>query len=136
MDPVQLRTYLNDKFDITKITAQQIRYWWLFYNQNFYKSEEDHINSAYNFLKSNQAAGCNLCFELLTSQVIAIGFTTPLFGKIKSIFEVHCDATYKTAKGRFELYGIICCFEGAGYPLAYLILDTTKVSKNEPKDER
>jgi hypothetical protein len=44
---------------------------------------------------------------------------------------VHCDATYKTAKGRFELYGIIGTFEGAGFPLAYLLLDITKAPSNE-----
>ncbi|CAG8835319.1 2316_t:CDS:1, partial [Racocetra persica] len=56
-----------------------------------------------------------------------IGFTTPLLNakNNQSITEVHCDAIYKTAKGRFELYGLIANFEGSGYPLAYLILDTT-----------
>ncbi|CAG8655579.1 624_t:CDS:1, partial [Scutellospora calospora] len=41
------------------------------------------------------------------------------------ITEVYCDAIYKTAKGRFELYRLISNFEDSGYPLAYLILDTT-----------
>ncbi|CAG8718190.1 18943_t:CDS:2, partial [Racocetra fulgida] len=130
MDPLQIRTYLQDKFDISKITAHQIRYWWSFFTQNFYKSEEDHVNSAYTFLKSEQAAGCELCFELMNSQIVAIGFITPLYNKIQQKSEIHCDATYKTVKGRFELYGIICNFEGSGYPLAYLILDTTKASEN------
>jgi hypothetical protein len=44
---------------------------------------------------------------------------------------IHCDATYKTARGRFELYGIIGTLEGAGFPLAYLMLDTTKVHGDE-----
>ncbi|CAG8693327.1 1136_t:CDS:2, partial [Cetraspora pellucida] len=82
MDPVQLRTYLYNKFDISKITLQQIRYWWSFFTQNFYKSDDDHVNSAYSFLKSNQAAGCELCYELITSQITAIGFITP-FQKLK-----------------------------------------------------
>ncbi|CAG8799257.1 20920_t:CDS:2 [Cetraspora pellucida] len=107
-----------------------------FFTQNFYKSDDDHVNSAYSFLKSNQAAGCELCYELMTSQTIAIGFITPLYGKIKQMSEIHCDATYKTAKGRFELYGLICNVKGAGYPLAYLILDTTKISDEEPQNER
>lgn len=50
---------------------------------------------------------------------------------LQSASSVHCDATYKTAKGRFELYGIIGTFEGAGFPLAYLMLDITK----DPNDE-
>ncbi|CAG8668807.1 44591_t:CDS:2, partial [Gigaspora margarita] len=74
-------------------------------------TDDNHINSAYSFLKSNQAMGCELCYELMTSQIIAIGFITPLYSKIKMKSEIHCDATYKTAKGRFELYGLICSFE-------------------------
>ncbi|KAF0546075.1 ATP-dependent DNA helicase pif1 [Gigaspora margarita] len=136
MDPVQLRTYLYDKFDLLKITLQQIRYWWLFFTQNFYKSDDNYVNSAYSFLKSNQATGCELCYELITSQITAIGFITPLYGKIKQIFEIHCNATYKTTKGRFELYGLICNVKGAEYPLAYLILDTTKISDEESQNER
>jgi hypothetical protein len=61
-------------------------------------------------------------------QVTAIGFTTPLFPVLCSASNVHCGATYKTTKGRFELYGIIGTFEGAGFPLAYLMLDITKAS--------
>src|SRR5688572_21463892 len=45
-----------------------------------------------------------------------------------STSSIHCDAIYKTAKKRFELYGILGSFEGAGFPLAYLMLDTTKAS--------
>ncbi|CAG8842464.1 36578_t:CDS:1, partial [Racocetra persica] len=43
----------------------------------------------------------------------------------QSITEVYCDVTYKTAKERFELYELISTFEGSGYLLVYLILDTT-----------
>jgi transposase-like protein len=47
---------------------------------------------------------------------------------------VHCDATYQTAKGRFELYGIVGSIKGAGFPIAYLIL-STKASNNEEQME-
>lgn len=50
---------------------------------------------------------------------------------LHSVSSVHCDATYKTAQGRFELYGLIGTVEGAGFPLAYLMLDITKVSGDE-----
>ncbi|KAF0527756.1 ATP-dependent DNA helicase pif1 [Gigaspora margarita] len=106
LDPTQLRTYLRDRFDISKITMQQIHYWWSFFTQNFYKSDENHIISTHNFLISSRANGCELCYELINSQIIAIGFTTPLFKNKQLVTEVHCDATYKTAKGRFELYGL------------------------------
>ncbi|CAG8852970.1 35008_t:CDS:2, partial [Gigaspora margarita] len=99
-------------------------------------SDDNHVNSAYSFLKSNQTTGCELCYELMTSQITAIGFITPLYSKIKQMSEIYCDAIYKTAKGRFELYGLICDIKGAGYPLAYLILDTTKISDEEPQNER
>jgi hypothetical protein len=45
---------------------------------------------------------------------------------LQSVSSVHCDATYKTARGRFELYGLIGTIEGAGFPLAYLMLDVRK----------
>lgn len=37
------------------------------------------------------------------------------------------DATYRTARGRYELYGIVVDVEGAGFPIAYIVIDTTKV---------
>ena len=40
--------------------------------------------------------------------------------------EIHIDATYKTAKGRFELYAIVGQFQGSGFALGYLILDAHK----------
>ncbi|CAG8445736.1 7597_t:CDS:2 [Cetraspora pellucida] len=73
---------------------------------------------------------CALCFQLETDNTTAIGFTTSLLEQ-SHYEEVHCDATYKTSKRRFELYGLIDDVEGTGFPLAYLILDTTKSSKNE-----
>ncbi|CAG8582761.1 7793_t:CDS:2 [Cetraspora pellucida] len=45
-------------------------------------------------------------------------------------YDIHCDATYKTAKGQFELYGIISSFYSAGFPLAYLMLNTTNALDN------
>ncbi|CAG8846371.1 34191_t:CDS:2, partial [Gigaspora margarita] len=36
-----------------------------------------------------------------------IGFITPLITELLSVSSIHCDAIYKTAKGQFELYGII-----------------------------
>jgi len=45
---------------------------------------------------------------------------------LSSVSSVHCDATYKTARGRFELYGLIGTIDGAGFPLAYLMLDVKK----------
>ncbi|CAG8828402.1 8394_t:CDS:2, partial [Gigaspora margarita] len=76
LDPTQLRIYFHDRFDISKITMQQIHYC--------------------------RANGYELCYELINSQIIAIGFTIPLFKNKQLVTEVHCDVTYKTAKGASE----------------------------------
>ncbi|KAF0429817.1 ATP-dependent DNA helicase pif1 [Gigaspora margarita] len=104
MSPIQLQTHLRNKFNNLIITSQQIYYWWTFFTQNFYKSNKDYIVSAYAFLKVSKANGCKLCFEKITDKITAIGFIIPLFKKILSVSEVYCDATYKTAKGHFELW--------------------------------
>ncbi|CAG8670345.1 4798_t:CDS:2, partial [Ambispora gerdemannii] len=88
---------------------------------------EDHVVSACHFLKGSHTVASELCFDWSTDLVTAIGFTTPLLAGLLSLSSVHCDATYKTAKGRFELYGIISNVESAGFPVAYLILNTTKL---------
>ena len=134
LDPVQIRNELRKKFDISKVTAKQIHYWWSFFTQRFYKMNDDHIISAQTFLTANRAADCDLCFELTTNQVTAIGFTTPLLSAIAYVSEVHCDATYKTSKGRFELYGLVGDIEGSGFPLAYLVLDTTRTQEDDSQD--
>ncbi|CAG8519174.1 11731_t:CDS:2 [Ambispora gerdemannii] len=74
---------------------------------------------------------CELCFDWSTDLVTAIGFTTSLLAGLLPLSNVHCDATYKTTKGHFKLYGIISNIEGAGFPVAYLILNTTKAPNNE-----
>lgn len=129
MDPVQLRTHIRQQFDTSSVTSKQIYYWWSTFCQRFYKSNDDHVVSARQFLKRSCVG--ELCFDWSTDFVTAIGFTTPLFTKLLSVSNIHCDATYKTAKGRFELYGIIGNVEGAGFPMAYLILNTTKTPSDE-----
>lgn len=58
-----------------------------------------------------------------TNTLTAIGFSTSFLNKLKDIKEIHIDVTYKTAKERFELYGIIGEKYGTGFALGYLILD-------------
>ncbi|CAG8685479.1 8365_t:CDS:2, partial [Ambispora gerdemannii] len=90
-----------------------------------------HVVSARHFLKGSYTVASEFCFDWNTDLVTAIGFTTPLLAGLLPLSSVHCDATYKTAKGCFELYRIIGNIEGAGFPVAYLILNTTKVPNNE-----
>ncbi|CAG8692859.1 5835_t:CDS:2, partial [Ambispora gerdemannii] len=104
---------------------------WLTSCQHFYKSDEDHVVSARHFLKGSHTVASELCFNWNTDLVTAIGFTTPLLAGLLPLSSIHCDATYKTTKGHFELYGIIGNIESAGFPVAYLILNTTKVPNNE-----
>ncbi|CAG8687873.1 5454_t:CDS:2, partial [Ambispora gerdemannii] len=96
---------------------------------------EDHVISAHHFLKGPHTVASELCFDWSTDLIIVIGFTTPLLAGILPLSSVHCDATYKMAKGCFELYGIISNVEGAGFPVAYLILNTMKVPNNEEQME-
>ncbi|CAG8543073.1 4894_t:CDS:2 [Ambispora gerdemannii] len=131
MDPIQLRTHLRQMFDISLITEKQIYYWWSTYCQRFYKLDEDHIISARRFFDGSHTESSELCFDWNTDLVTAIGFTTPLLAKLLPLSSVHCDATYKTARGCFELYGIISNVEGAGFPIAYLALNTTKAQDIE-----
>ncbi|CAG8837353.1 29183_t:CDS:2 [Gigaspora margarita] len=77
LDPAQIRAIFRNKYDILNIIAKQIHYWWLIFTQESYKMNDDQIISACTFLKSDRAAGCKLCFELITNKVTAIGFLTP-----------------------------------------------------------
>jgi len=69
LDPVQLRIHLRKKFDVNMVTLKQLHYWWSSLTQSFYKSDEDHIVSACLFFEKNQAANCDLCYNVTTSQV-------------------------------------------------------------------
>ncbi|CAG8618528.1 2489_t:CDS:2, partial [Cetraspora pellucida] len=73
----------------------------------FYKSDENHIISAYTFFERQDDSGCNLCFQLETDYTTALGFTMPILNQAQNVTELHCDAMYKTVKGHFELYGLV-----------------------------
>ncbi|CAG8698471.1 9658_t:CDS:1, partial [Ambispora gerdemannii] len=130
MDSVQLQTHLRQTFDILQITPKQINYWWSTFCQCFYKLDEDSVISARRFLE-NPNNNNQFCFEWRSELVTAIEFITPLLTKLLPVLSIHCDATYKTVKERFELYGIISNTNGAGFPIAYLLLNTTKSFDNE-----
>src|SRR5437764_12853044 len=57
-----------------------------------------------------------------TDTLTAIAFLT-MIAHTPNVKEIH---TYKTAKGRFELYAIVGQFQGSGFALGYLILDAHK----------
>ena len=59
--------------------------------------------------------------------VKAFGFATPLFNRIiaaPSVNEYHVDSTFKTNRAGYELFVVISSVNGAGFPIAYLVLDT------------
>ncbi|KAF0544536.1 ATP-dependent DNA helicase pif1 [Gigaspora margarita] len=120
MDLVQLRTHIRQRFDTLQVTPKQIYYWWSIFNQQFFKLDKNPFTSMHRFLDNPNNNG-EFCYEWNDESVIAIGFITPLLIELLPVLSIHCDATYKTAKGRFELYGIISSVHGAGFPVAYLI---------------
>ena len=42
-----------------------------------------------------------------TDALTTIAFSTPIIAHAPNVKKIHIDATYKTAKGRFELYAIV-----------------------------
>ncbi|CAG8514261.1 20999_t:CDS:2, partial [Gigaspora rosea] len=83
LDPVQIRAILRNRFDILNITAKQIHYWWLVFTQNLYKIDKDHVISALNFLRTNNA-GCKLCFELITDKLCQWHIEHAMMEKLRS----------------------------------------------------
>ena len=93
--------------------------------QSKYQRHEDPIQSAILLLREYQLRECRLLMSTKTDISTAIAFSTPMLTEINNAREIHVDATYKTAKGRFELYAIVGQFQGSGFALGYLILDET-----------
>ena len=131
LEPLQLRKYLTKKFDLSDITPKQIYYCWSSSTQSAYKFDDDPVKSAVYLLKNvYQSQNCELIMEKNTSDIVAIAFSTPILKYAQQIEEAHVDATYKTAKGRFELYGVVGEINGSGFPLAYCLMDTSRHSGN------
>ncbi|CAG8449799.1 23330_t:CDS:2 [Gigaspora rosea] len=129
MDPVQLRTHICQRFDALQVTPKQIYYWCSIFNQQFFKLDENPFTSMRRFL-DNPNNNAKFCYEWNNKSDTAVGFITPLLTELLPVSSIHCNATYKTAKGQFELYGIISSVHGAGFPVAYLMLNTTNASDN------
>ncbi|KAF0543587.1 ATP-dependent DNA helicase pif1 [Gigaspora margarita] len=106
MDPMQLRTHLRQRFDALQVTPKQI------------------------ITGDNSNNNGEFCYEWNDESVTAIGFITPLITELLPVSSIHCNVIYKTTKGRFELYGIISSVHGAGFPVVYLMLNTTNASDN------
>ncbi|CAB4445783.1 unnamed protein product [Rhizophagus irregularis] len=91
---------------------------------SIYQYNEDPIKLVIGLLdKEYCSKECILLIAKSTNTLTAIGFITLFLNKLKDIKEIHIDVTYKIAKGRFELYGIIGKKYGIGFVLGYLILD-------------
>lgn len=111
---------------------KRIYYWKSMASQKLFKRYNNHIESACKLLSEYKGSDFQYCLEIKDPDTTAIEFIMPLLKAIKncniSINEIYFNATYKTARGHFELYGIIADVDGSGFPIAYLIFDTTKVS--------
>ena len=103
LDPLQLRTHLAARFDIKDMTAKQIYYWWSNSVQFKYQRHKDPIQSAIILLGEYEVKKCHLLMSTKTDALTAIAFSTPMIAHAPNVKEIHIDATYKTANGRFEL---------------------------------
>ncbi|CAG8759694.1 15227_t:CDS:2, partial [Racocetra fulgida] len=114
LDPLQLRFYLSAHFDLKNITFKQIYYWWTISIQSKYQKHKNPIQSAI-LLLQEQFQNCQLLMSINNNTLTAIAFSTPNFQYLKSVKEIHIDATYKTSKGYFELYRIIGEYQKTGF---------------------
>jgi len=114
-------------YNLNDITNKQIYFWWNSAIQKKYQKNKNPVDSAIILLREQfQAKGCILLMSTNTNTLTAVAFSSPCLAYLKDVSEIHVDATYKTAKGRFELYAIIGQFQGTGFALGYLILDMTQ----------
>ncbi|CAG8658748.1 2130_t:CDS:2, partial [Ambispora gerdemannii] len=114
---VDLKNHLRHQgFDISKYSPKRIYFWKSMASRGLFQRDDNHIESARKLLSEHDSYGFSWCLNIEDSETTAIGFTTPLLEEIKNrninITEIYFDATYKTARGRYELYGIIADVEG------------------------
>ncbi|CAG8771363.1 366_t:CDS:2, partial [Racocetra fulgida] len=84
LSPVELRYHLRKKFDISNITSKQIYYWWSYFTQQFYKTDENHVISTCIFFDKQSNNYYDHCFQLDTDNITAIGFTTCLLEGLRT----------------------------------------------------
>ncbi|CAB5384510.1 unnamed protein product [Rhizophagus irregularis] len=106
------------------LTQKQVHAWWA----NFIKQE--YIRDKNNQLKSAKLLLEEYNYEIILvnieGEINYLGFITPFFELLSTNKEIVVDATYKTNALGFELYSVIGQSDGAGFALAYLLLDSTK----------
>ncbi|CAG8652297.1 9660_t:CDS:2 [Ambispora gerdemannii] len=108
---VELKNHLRRHgFDISKYSPKRIYFWKSMAGQRLYQRCDNHVESARKLLNEYYNHDFRCCLDIKDSETIAIGFTTPLLEEIKNqgikITEIYIDATYKTARGCYELYEI------------------------------
>ncbi|CAG8655134.1 10429_t:CDS:2, partial [Ambispora gerdemannii] len=106
---VDLKNHLRNKgFDISKYSPKRIYYWKSMAVQKLFQRNNNHVEFTCKLLSEHEIHGFHWCLNIKDSEATAIGFTTPLLKEIKnrniSITEIYLNATYKTARGRYELY--------------------------------
>ncbi|CAG8707179.1 22214_t:CDS:2 [Gigaspora rosea] len=94
------------KWRIEAYMTKQI-YYWSHFIQQLYKKDDDHFKSAQVLLQNYQSHRGQLILKIENEGFRAIGFTMQLINGLKDVKELNIDATYKTIKGHFELYGLI-----------------------------
>ncbi|CAG8651201.1 4017_t:CDS:2, partial [Ambispora gerdemannii] len=109
---IELKNHLQRKgFDISKYSPKRLYFWKSVTSQKLFKYYDNHIESACQLLSEHETHGFRWCLNIKDSETIAISFITLLLEEIKNhninICEIYLDVTYKTARGRYELYDII-----------------------------
>ena len=112
------------------ITQAQIYYWWRESVRRLYQMDNDELISSRMLIRQRYSThGYREVYWRYdnTMGVKAFGFATPLFNRIisaQSVNEYHIDSTFKTNRAGYELFVVISSVNGAGFPIAYLVLDT------------
>ncbi|KAF8209015.1 hypothetical protein K438DRAFT_1754068 [Mycena galopus ATCC 62051] len=124
LTPVAMVTKVQAAFP--QVTAAQIHRAWLEMSEPFWRFDNDQLLSVKKLLEDHtddisifEPRDVPEGVEMVCWGMKKVA--TPLQGRI---VEIGVDATYNTNSKHLELYSIMGEYEGAGFPLSYLLLST------------
>ncbi|CAG8729994.1 2196_t:CDS:2, partial [Cetraspora pellucida] len=96
----------------------QVHAWWnKFIKEKYVRDNNNQLNSMKVLLEEYNYS---IVLENITEGIKYLGFIAPFFNLLLKNKEIVVDVTY------FELYSIIGQFDGAGFAMAYLFIDSKK----------
>ncbi|CAG8800703.1 24222_t:CDS:2, partial [Gigaspora rosea] len=116
-----------ERFGVNKIIKEEIKKN-LYLNPKYVHDNNDQLNSAKIFLHES---GYKIVLSSSIEPIRYLGFTTPFFEKLMKNKEIIVDSTFKTNALGFELYSIICQFNGSGFAMAYLFVEGKNKKDNK-----